>query len=467
MTSLAGKAESLWLDNPAPDARPPLEGQAKADVAVVGGGIVGAATALFLATRGMSVVLVEARSIAGAVSGNSTAKVTALHELAYSKITRLAGPDAAKAYAALNLSGVELAGSLVDGHGIECGLEYAANHLYTEDDSAVDDIEAEMSAAMAAGVPAHLVTEADLPFEVLIAARLDDQIQLDSAALTRGIAAAAAGAGARLHEDSRVLEISHGDPCRLELKNGAALEAQNVVLATQMPMLDRGAFFARLRPQMSYAVAAQAADAPLAMYLGIGERTRSIRSHLDAAGMRRLIVGGEGHKVGHADGAERYTRLIDWAHERFQVSAITHRWSAHDLMSPDGLPMIGALGPPWPRILVGTGFSKWGLAAGLGAAELLTEMLVGAADDSAKAFNPARLNVRAILPTLVEGGADTTLHLLRHLNPRQGNPTCTHMGCVVNWNSGDSTWDCPCHGSRFAADGSVLNGPATKPLSVG
>ncbi|MDQ3571990.1 MAG: FAD-dependent oxidoreductase [Actinomycetota bacterium] len=467
MAELPGKGESLWLDQRRPSAYPPLTGHVKADVAVVGGGIVGAGTALFLATRGASVVLVEGRSIGGAVTGHSTAKVTALHEQSYSQISRHAGPEAARAYAALNLAGLELAGSLVKGHAIECGLEHAANYLYTEDDEAIADVEAEGEAAEAAGLPVQLTSDTGLPFDVRIAVRLDDQIQLDSAALTWGIAKAAAGAGARLHEQSRVLSVSHGDPCHLELENGSTLEARDVVLATHMPVLDRGAFFARLHPQMSYAVAAEGVDAPRGMYLGTGSRTRSIRSHVDASGARRLIVGGEGHKVGHGDGADSYSRLIDWARERFEVDAITHRWSAHDLMSPDGLPMIGPLGPPWPRILVGTGFSKWGIAAGLGTAELLTEMLVGAPDDSARTFNPTRLNIRATLPTVAKEGFDTGIHLLRRLQPGQDNPRCTHLGCVLNWNSGDSTWDCPCHGSRFDASGAVLNGPATKPLGIG
>jgi glycine/D-amino acid oxidase-like deaminating enzyme/nitrite reductase/ring-hydroxylating ferredoxin subunit len=434
--------------------------------------------------------------VAGAVTGNSTAKVTALHERPYSQIESRVGAEAAQAYAQLNLAGVELAASLVERHGIDCGLERAPNHLYTESDDAVGKIEDEADAAAAAGLPVTLVDETDLPFPIRVAARLDDQVQLDSAALAAGIAGAAEAAGARLHEGSRVRSIAHGSPCRLELENGGTLRADHVVLATQMPLLDRGLFFARLRPQASYAVAAPAPDAPRGMYLGIGEQLRSIRSHAGADGKRHVIVGGEGHKVGQADGAERYRRLASWLGERFAAGPVSHRWSAHDLMSPDGLPMIGELAPPWPRIVVATGFSKWGLAAGLAAAQVLAQSLTGERDERLRVFAPTRLNVRAALTDLVSESANVGLAFTtgrlkragrRNLAPgdgqvvseglqqiaecrdREGTPhrlsaRCTHLGCIVSWNSGDATWDCPCHGSRFAADGTVLNGPASAPL---
>jgi glycine/D-amino acid oxidase-like deaminating enzyme/nitrite reductase/ring-hydroxylating ferredoxin subunit len=331
----------------------------------------------------------------------------------------------------------------------------------------VDEIEEEAEAAAAAGLPVELTENSDLPFPIRIAARLDDQIQLDSAALTLGIAGAAEAAGAIIHERSRVHSISHGNPCRLELENGSTLKADRVVLATQMPMLDRGLYFARLRPQASYAVAAPAADAPRGMYLGIGDSLRSIRSHAVAGARRHVIVGGEGHKVGQADGAERYRRLATWLGERFQAAPVTHRWSAHDLMSPDALPMIGALAPPWPRISVAAGFSKWGLAAGLAAADLLVGSLESKPDERMKPFAPARLNARPELPTLVKENANVALHFVGDRVWHRAAPRCTHLGCLLRWNTGDATWDCPCHGSRFAADGSVLNGPATAPLDLG
>jgi len=496
MPSLRGSPTSLWLADDAPAARPAFEESGPIEVAVVGGGIVGAATALALAEAGARVALLEARTIASAVTGHSTAKVSALHEMQYTQITRGVGQEAAAAYAQLNLDGVAKVSQLTAEHGIECSMETAANYLVALDESAVEKVASEAEAARGAGLEVELTDETDLPFEVPIALGLDEQIGFDSAAFTRGLADAAERAGASVYENSRVSAVKHGSPCVLHFESGAELEAGRVVLATHMPLLDRGLFFARLRPQASYAVSAPAADAPAGMYLGVGGATRSIRSVPTPDGSRSVIVGGEGHKVGQNDGAESYRKLSEWLGDHFDAKAVEHRWSAHDLMSPDDLPFIGPLAPFTSRILTATGFSKWGLAAGVAAAQMLGREILGDPDPRRETFNPNRLNLKASAPELLKENADVGMRffggrLQRHrsagLEPGEGrvvadgirqvaecrdldgehhrvSARCTHLGCIVRWNSGDATWDCPCHGSRFAPDGEVLNGPATAPL---
>ena len=434
-------------------------------MAVIGGGIVGATAALLLADRGCSVTLVEARTVGGGVTGHSTAKATALQDTAHSKIAKRLGSEAAAAYAAANEEGVGLITSRAQRHGIECSLETAPNHLYTQDEAFVELIEAEYDAAGGAGLDVEHVADIGLPFAVVAAIRLDGQIAFDSAAFTRGVATAAEDAGATIHEGSRVRSVAH-KTCRIGLENGAALDADHVILATQMPLLDRGLFFARLRPQASYAIAGPLADPPTGMFLGIGGSTRSIRSTPAPGGGRALIVGGEGHKVGQGDSSDAYAKLVAWAGERFGLDSVEHRWSAHDLMSPDRMPMVGTLAPWAPRIWTATGFSKWGLAMGVSAAAMLARELTGDPDPKREAFDTNRLNPLGQGPDVVKENADVALRFVGDRLRRAGTPRCTHLGCLVRWNTGDRTWDCPCHGSRFAADGSVLNGPASAPLDL-
>ena len=495
MDSLPGIARSLWLDTKEPAARPPLEGSRSTEVAVIGGGIVGATAALLLAERGVEVTLLEANRVATGVTGHSTAKATALHETSYSRISRKVGAEAAAAYAELNVEGLGLIATLVERHGIECSLETAPSFLYTEDESCLATLEDECRAAAQAGLEVELVDDTELPFDVRGAIRLGGQIALDSAALTRGIVGAAEGAGAAIHEDSRVRSVGHRDPGRIGMENGASLQAERIVLATHMPLLDRGLFFARLRPQASYVVSGPAPDAPIGMYLGIGSATRSVRSTPGPDGTRSLLVGGAGHKVGQGDGSHAYEELASWARERFAVEA-DHRWSAHDMMSPDELPMIGPVAPWTSRIQTATGFGKWGIAKGVAAAAMLCGEILDGPDPRREVFDTNRLSLRAQLPDLVKENADVGFRFfagrLRRgtsaaLAAGEGHVVgegrrqvaecrdangelhrlsarCTHLGCIVNWNSGDATWDCPCHGSRFTADGSVRNGPAAAPL---
>ena len=497
--ALPGSAYSPWLGDADGPRRAALDETVEADVAVIGAGIVGVSTALALAERGVAVALLEAEGVACGVTGHSTAKVSALHETSYSRITRAAGAGPARDFATLNLEGVRIVGELVERHGIVCGLERAPAVVYAQTDEEVETIEAEHEAATSAGLATRLSAATDLPFDVPAAVHLDDQLQLDSAALCRGIAAAAERAGARIFERSRATSVSLGAPCRVAT-DGGELRADRVVCATQMPLLDRGALFARLRPQASYAIAGTLArDAPRGMYLGIGESTRSIRSHPCGDGSRLLIVGGEGHKVGQGDGAGAYRNLARYARQSLDLVDVSHRWSAHDLMSPDGLPLVGELAPWAARARIACGFSKWGLAAGVAAGVMIASELSGErAGEGYGSFEPWRVHPRAELPKLAKENANVAMRIfgdrLLHKGeggplapgegrvvregPRQvaecrdyeGNPhrlsaRCTHLGCIVSWNSGDATWDCPCHGSRFAADGTVRNGPATAPLA--
>jgi glycine/D-amino acid oxidase-like deaminating enzyme/nitrite reductase/ring-hydroxylating ferredoxin subunit len=356
-------------------------------------------------------------------------------------------------------------------------------------------VEQEADAARAAGLPVEHVDSPDLPFDVHGAVRLDDQLELHPVRYVQGLAAAVDGDGSSVFEHSRALGASEGSPCNVHAAAGE-VRADHVVVATHYPFLDRGLYFARLKAQRSYCIAAilTAGAPPRGMSISAGSNTRSIRS----CG-KRLILGGEGHSVGSRDATpERYERLEAFAKEHWSVGEITHRWSAHDPVPYDHLPMIGPYRPGSSRLWVSTGYMKWGLASATFAATILADEIAGRASPWSSTFSPNRLSLTSA-HEVAQLGAKFSVDLVAdRLMPPQGlsaqnvpvgearvlpdgvgkkgvyrdesgalhavSLRCTHLGCLLRFNSAERSWDCPCHGSRFAVDGSVLEGPAVHPL---
>jgi glycine/D-amino acid oxidase-like deaminating enzyme/nitrite reductase/ring-hydroxylating ferredoxin subunit len=472
-------------------------------VLVVGGGIVGVTAAFLLAEGGVDVVLAEAGTIAGGTTGHTTAKLSSLQGLMYSSIESVHGRAAGRAYAELNESGLELIAGLVDRLQLACDFERRPNFIYTVDATRLEDLSREAEKAVAAGLDVSSEEAIDLPFEVAGALRLGNQAQFHPVDYVRGLADRAADLGARIHEGTAAVGASFRSPYEVDLSTGATVIADHVIVATHMPFLDRGGVFARATPYRSYALTITTAQAvPQGMYLSIDQPTRTIRRIPSESG-DLVLVGGGSHKTGTGSPVEQYDQLMDFASKHFGAQAVTHRWSAQDPVSADHLPMIGPLVPGSDRMTTATAFSKWGLAAGAAGARLLADAVLGQ-DGRADwgVFTPARLKPRA-LPSLIRenvhvagrlvgdrlkgrlsrADADTISELLpgegRLLGRGAGqvaaarddagqthllSARCTHLGCIVEWNAAEKSWDCPCHASRFGVDGRVLEGPAVAPL---
>jgi glycine/D-amino acid oxidase-like deaminating enzyme/nitrite reductase/ring-hydroxylating ferredoxin subunit len=483
--------ESLWLE--AAPVRPTLRGEHVFDVAVVGGGIAGLTTALLLKRQGLTVAVVEADRVGGGASGNNTAKVTALQSTVYSKISARHGAETAASYADASLAGVALLSRLVREEGIDCGLRHAPAYTYAFTPDEVGAVERELAATRAAGLPVSAATDLDVPFPVHAAVRLDDQVALHPVRYVRGLAAAVDGDGSAVFEHSRVERLHDGAPCRVHTAEGV-VSAGRVVVATHYPLFDRGLYFARLETTRSYCVAVELASGEPTRGLAIsaGSPSWSLSSYGDL-----LIVCGQGHPTGDPAGSP-YQELEVFAREHWDVERITHRWSAQDPTSYDQLPMIGPYLPGSDRLLVATGFMKWGLATATFAADVLADTVAGTPNPWASVFSPHRVSLKS-LPDLLKLNAGTGIDLVAaritpadatssaHLPPGQAHVVrdglgkigvyrdpegelhgvslrCTHLGCLVAFNAAETSWDCPCHGSRFDVDGGVLEGPATQPL---
>ncbi|HEX6652996.1 MAG TPA: FAD-dependent oxidoreductase [Thermoleophilaceae bacterium] len=446
---------SLWLEGRDAPARPPLDRDIAADAVVVGAGIVGLTTALMLEREGMDVVVLEMRRVAAGATGYNTAKLSSLHWLTYTRLEGSLGRDNARLYGEANEAGIarvfELAGEL----GIDCDLAHKPNYTYSEDAAEVEELREEARLAAELGLPASYVEELDLPFGVAGAVRFDDQAEFHPVRYSDGLAAALRGP---VHEGTLVTGLGSGG---VKTALGHSVRADHVVVATHLSFLDRGLYFARCHPERSYVVAGRRSGAaPAGMYLSTESPAHSIRAHGDW-----LLVGGESHKTGQADAGERYDRLAAWARERFGLEPEL-RWATQDQMPVDGVPYVGRHDPLSGDVWVATGFRKWGLAMGTAAGELLAAQIAGREHPWTPLFDPNRLRPRASAPDFVKENANVAYHFAADRVAKRGNPRCTHLGCLLDWNGSEETWDCPCHGSRFSARGEVIEGPAVRPLEL-
>jgi glycine/D-amino acid oxidase-like deaminating enzyme/nitrite reductase/ring-hydroxylating ferredoxin subunit len=490
--------EPPWIS--APPSEPTADVPEAVEVLVVGAGITGLTTALLLARAGVDVGVIDANDPAAGTTGRSTAKVSVLQGTRLHEIGRRHPDHVVRAYASAH----DAARHFVAETCAELGVAYETRTAWTYATGASGStaVRAEAEALTAAGLPAELTSETGLPYEVRLAVLLDGQGQIDPRAYSTALARAVRDAGGWIRSHARMIGATVRTPHRVTVSaNGgrhSEVRPRRLVLATGTPVLDRGLFFARLRPQRSYGIAVTVRGLPPdGMYLSADSSTRSLRVGTQP---RQLLVGGAGHDVGHGPPEdEHYAELEGWACQHFDVAEITHAWSAQDYASPDGLPYVGALLPTDSTTLVATGFGKWGITGGTAAAHALAGLVLGTGEPPLRwepwrgralsgAGEVVRLNAE-VGASLASGWAAAALRTPdqrpaegqgsvgrrgRHLVAisrvdgvvREVSAVCTHLRGVLRWNGAEKSWDCPLHGSRFGPDGQLLEGPATCGLAL-
>ncbi|WP_428342982.1 FAD-dependent oxidoreductase [Mycobacterium sp.] len=496
---LSDRAEQPWAANQIDD------GARRADVIVVGAGITGLMTAVLLARAGKDVLVLEARTVGACTTGNTTAKISLLQGSHLSKILSKHGETVSRDYLCGNREGQSWVLNYCASHDVAVQREDA--YTYAQSGDGVASARAEYEACRAVGLPATWEDDAEVPFPYHGGVRLTEQAQFDPMSFLDALAIELLRHGGRLIEHTRVRTVSgHGKNMRIHVDDAVQREteltAPQLVLATGIPILDRGGYFARVKPSRSYCFAFKVpGHITRPMMISTDSPSRSVR-YAPVAGGERLIVGGASHTVGREKSPSKaLAELSSWTRKHYPGAEQTHLWSAQDYAPIDDLPYVGPILPGSESIFIATGFNKWGMTNGPAAALALSSRILGGRMDWSSAFaswSPHEVSgLRTALQSNLQVGFNLTKGWVTpvvrtgrrnptddeggvvsgppwHLEARcrvagtehRVSPVCPHLGGIVNWNDADKAWECPLHGSRFAPDGTLLEGPATRDLTA-
>ncbi len=502
MATISGKHTSFWIDSTTTTNFPSLTEDVTVDVAIVGGGIAGITAATILKRQGKTVAVIESEEIIKGTSGHTTAKLTSLHQLIYADLIKEFGEEKAKIYADSNQAAVEQVAQWVKEGNIDCDFSRQDNYTFADTAEKLPQVEAEVEAAIKLGLPASLVTETTLPFPVAGAVKFTNQAQFHVRKYLLHLAQQLPGEGSHVFEHTRVTEVEEKDPCEVTTKLGKVF-ATDVIVATRLPITDAGLFFAKSFPNRSYIIGTyiDPEKAPEGMFIGFGEDYYSFRT-TPHNGKTLLLVGGKSHKTGSvSETKDNYLQLEEYTRAQFGVEEINYRWSTQDMVSFDTkVPYIGKLTPLNNHVYVATGFSLWGMSKGTLSGMILADLILGKDNPWADFYDSTRATpfiTKQSIQKNLEVGKSWILDRFKGLQDNsfeavvngegklvtidgdkvaayrddQGilhavSAVCPHLGCIVNWNDGEKSWDCPCHGSRFSCDGKILDSPAVKELEA-
>jgi glycine/D-amino acid oxidase-like deaminating enzyme/nitrite reductase/ring-hydroxylating ferredoxin subunit len=488
---------SLWVATSSSVSYPTLRGgDLRVDVAIVGAGVTGVTAALLLAEAGKTVVVLEARQVASGVTGNTTAHLTEILDTRYHELERTFGLEGARHARDSSRLAIELIGKLAAAAGVEQEFARVPGYLFAAREGQVEELLKERDALVRVGV--DVLDAPTLPLSPVSAAvGLPAQAIIHPTRYVHALAALAARHGASIFENTAVTAIEEGDVCTLRTASGAVVRADRVILATHSP-LTHLFLQTKVKQYRSYVVSGPSERPLPGLYWDLDDPYHYVRAaRID--GVQHWIIGGEDHKTGQEeDTTARLGALTEYA-RALGLESVTHSWSAQVVEPIDGLPYIGA-GSDDSHVYLATGFSGNGMTFGTLAARLLADACLGVPNPFAALFDARRLPKASLLPSYLQENADfpieftkgvvgaITSRTVRDVARGHGeivrsggkalavyrdddgtvhavSAICTHLGCVVAFNSAEKSWDCPCHGSRFALDGTVLDGPAWKPLA--
>jgi glycine/D-amino acid oxidase-like deaminating enzyme/nitrite reductase/ring-hydroxylating ferredoxin subunit len=492
--------ESYWRESieiPRFDA---LKEDIKVDVAVVGGGITGIISAYLLINEGLSVALVEADRLLNGTTGHTTAKISAQHGLMYDELIKHMGKTHARLYYEVNDLAIDFIERCAESMGIDCEFKREDAFIYATTDKYARDLEKEYKAYKTLGISGELTDNIPFNINVKNVLSMKNQAQFHPLKFLVPLLKAFVDKGGKVYENTVAVDVEKGHIPTVITREGNRVTCQRVLACSHFPFYEwQGLYFTRMYVERAYVLAAKVEkDYPGGMYLSAENPTRSLRS-VNIDGEEMVLIVGENHKTGQGiDTQKHYENLYDFGENVLGIKEVKYKWSAQDLYTLDKVPYIGEITAGYPDVLVATGYKKWGMTTSVVAAHIMRDILLKRDNKYRHVFSPSRFYADPSLKQFLTLNGDVAKHLIkgkfdipeRSLESLSGgegavvlfngrragafknedgelhivDTTCTHMGCELEWNSGDRTWDCPCHGSRFSFKGEVMEGPAEKPL---
>ncbi|GKX67329.1 FAD-dependent oxidoreductase [Inconstantimicrobium mannanitabidum] len=480
--------KSVWSDSCNFTKRETLTNNISTEVLVIGGGMAGLLTAYMLKKVGLKVVVIEAKEVASGVTKNTTAKITSQHDLIYYKLRKEFGEEKAQQYAAANELAIRKFKEIVDDKNIECEFEVKPAYVYSLDKT--DNFTDEFETARKLGIDAELVNEVTLPFNVKCALKFNNQAQFNPLKFLKVISDEL-----DIYENTKAVHIDV-DNNLVITENNIEISAKNIVVATHYPFLNvPGYYFIRMHQERSYVLALENAMDVKGMYVDIAKDGISFRNYKDL-----LLLSSIDQRTGKNEEGGCYEQLRGIAKALFPNSKEKYYWSTQDCMTLDGIPYIGHYSASTPNIYVATGFNKWGMTSSMVSAMILSDMILGKENKYEEIFSPSRFDLSLSAKTLAQDTIETAKNFIaqrvdipdehiEHIQnghggivtykdekvgvykDEEGNvfmvtTKCSHLGCQLQWNADELTWDCPCHGSRFDYKGNWITGPATGNIKV-
>ncbi|TVY02186.1 FAD-dependent oxidoreductase [Cohnella terricola] len=501
MKQLPQFPQSYWTASVELPEFPRLQSDIEADVVIVGAGITGITAGYLLSKAGVKTAILEAGRILNGTTGHTTAKITAQHDVIYDELIQHFGEDQARLYYEANRDALNFIRNTVASENISCGLENEHAYIYAQSDHGITQLTNERRAYEKLGIPGDLTDRIDLPISIKSALVMRDQAQFHPLKYLMALIDRVVRTESQIFENTTVMKVEEGDRPVVVTEDGHRVRCRHVISASHFPFLDwKGFYFARMHAERSYVLGVRIeGEYGGGMYISADDPKRSIRVAREGDSPL-ILIGGQGHKAGQsACTFDHYLALEAFADYMYRVKDIPYRWSTQDLVTLDKLPYVGRINARTDNIFVATGYRKWGMTNGTAAAHLLTNLVLGAEDRYRELFDPSRLHADPDIKSFITSNADVAKQLVvgklemvyrspDSLNENEGalvrvngkragayrdpegvlhlvDTTCTHLGCETNWNDGDRTWDCPCHGSRFSYTGEVIEGPAKEPLA--